>query len=102
MIQAKNVSQTIPVPQAAMLDMPIRLLFLNTRDQCGADVAVHLTLMTNFAADDVAVFVLSNSEAADVEDMRVRFAGMPLRRPVTNAPSAIPKAFSAKSTPNIR
>src|SRR5882757_1307869 len=77
MIQAKNVSQTIPVPQAAMLDMPIRLLFLNTRDQCGADVAVHLTLMTNFAADDVAVFVLSNSEAADVEDMRVRFAGMP-------------------------
>jgi glycosyltransferase involved in cell wall biosynthesis len=57
--------------------MPIRLLFLNTRDQCGADVAVHLMLMKNFAPDEVEVYVLSNSEAADVEDMRVRLAGMP-------------------------
>ena len=50
--------------------MTIRLLFLNTRDQCGADVAVHLMLMANFASDDVEVFVISNSEAADAEDMR--------------------------------
>jgi glycosyltransferase involved in cell wall biosynthesis len=57
--------------------MPIRLLFLNTRDQCGADVAVHLTLMKNFAADEVEIFVMSNSEASDVADMRVRLAGMP-------------------------
>jgi len=57
--------------------MPIRLLFLNTRDQCGADVAVHLMLMTNFASDEVEVFVISNGEAADVEDMRGRLAGMP-------------------------
>ena len=57
--------------------MPIRLLFLNTRDQCGADVAVHLTLMTNFAADEVEVFVISNSEAADAEDMQNRLAGLP-------------------------
>ena len=57
--------------------MPIRLLFLNTRDQCGADVAVHLMLMKNFAPDEVEVFVLSNSEAADAEDMRARLAGMP-------------------------
>jgi glycosyltransferase involved in cell wall biosynthesis len=57
--------------------MPIRLLFLNTRDQCGADVAVHLTLMTNFAADEVEVFVISNSEAADAEDMHARLAGLP-------------------------
>src|ERR1700737_4652861 len=77
MIQGNDVSQTIPIPQAAMLDMPIRLLFLNTRDQCGADVAVHLMLMPNFAPDEVEVFVLSNSEAEDVEDMRVRLAGMP-------------------------
>ena len=48
--------------------MPIRLLFLNTRDQCGADVAVHLTLMTHFAADEVEVFVMSNSEAADADE----------------------------------
>ena len=57
--------------------MPIRLLFLNTRDQCGADVAVHLMLMANFASDEVEVFIMSNSEAADAEDMRVRLAGMP-------------------------
>src|SRR6267154_5096708 len=59
------------------LDMPIRLLFLNTRDQCGADVSVHLMLMANFAADEVEVFVISNSEAADAEEMRARLAGMP-------------------------
>jgi glycosyltransferase involved in cell wall biosynthesis len=57
--------------------MPIRLLFLNTRDQCGADVAVHLSLMANFAPDEVEVFVISNSEAADADEMRLRFAAMP-------------------------
>lgn len=57
--------------------MPIRLLFLNTRDQCGADVAVHLMLMTNFTADEAEVFVVSNSEAADAEDMRRRLAALP-------------------------
>jgi glycosyltransferase involved in cell wall biosynthesis len=57
--------------------MPTRLLFLNTRDQCGADVAVHLMLMANFAADEVEVFVMSNSEAADAAAMRARFAAMP-------------------------
>jgi glycosyltransferase involved in cell wall biosynthesis len=57
--------------------MPIRLLFLNTRDQFGADVAVHLSLMANFAPGEVEVFVLSNSEATDVEQMRARFAGLP-------------------------
>jgi glycosyltransferase involved in cell wall biosynthesis len=57
--------------------MPIRLLFLNTRDQCGADVAVHLMLMANFAPDEVEVFVLSNSEATDADDMRKRLAALP-------------------------
>src|SRR5271170_7171805 len=57
--------------------MPIRLLFLNTRDTCGADVAVHLALMANFAPDEVKVFVISNSEATDAEEMRVRLSGMP-------------------------
>jgi glycosyltransferase involved in cell wall biosynthesis len=57
--------------------MTIRLLFLNTRDSCGADVAVHLMLMTNFAADEAAVFVTSNSEATDADDMRIRLAGLP-------------------------
>jgi glycosyltransferase involved in cell wall biosynthesis len=57
--------------------MPIRLLFLNTRDQCGADVAVHLMLMRHFSPDEVEVFVMSNSEAADAETMRARLAAMP-------------------------
>ena len=57
--------------------MPIRLLFLNTRDQCGADVAVHLTLMANLPTDKVKVFVISNSEATDAEDMRTRLTAMP-------------------------
>jgi glycosyltransferase involved in cell wall biosynthesis len=65
------------MPPSASCDMPTRLLFLNTRDQCGADVAVHLSLMSNFASDEVEVFVISNSEAADAEDMRVRLAAMP-------------------------
>jgi len=57
--------------------MTIRLLFLNTRDTCGADVTVHLSLMTNFASHEVEVFVISNSEAADAADMRVRLAAIP-------------------------
>lgn len=57
--------------------MPIRLLFLNTRDQFGADVSVHLMLMTNFASNEVEVFTISNREAADAEDMRVRLAALP-------------------------
>jgi glycosyltransferase involved in cell wall biosynthesis len=56
---------------------PIRLLFLNTRDSCGADVAVHLMLMANFAPSEVQVFVVSNSEASDADDMRMRLAAMP-------------------------
>src|SRR5579871_5923627 len=56
---------------------PIRLLILNTRDQCGADVSVHLSLMANFAADEAQVFVVSNSEAKDAQEMRERLAAMP-------------------------
>jgi glycosyltransferase involved in cell wall biosynthesis len=59
------------------MNMPIRLLFLNTRDQCGADVAVHLTLMKNFTTEEVEIFVISNSEASDAEEMRARLAAMP-------------------------
>ncbi len=57
--------------------MPVRLLFLNTRDSCGADDAVHLMMMTHFAADEAEVFVISNSEAADAQDMRARLAALP-------------------------
>lgn len=68
---------TSPIPRAAGRPAPVRLLFLNTRDQCGADVAVHLSLMTNFAPDEVEIFVVSNSEAADAQDMRTRLASLP-------------------------
>ncbi len=34
-------------------------------------------LMAHFAADEVEVFVLSNSEATDADEMRARFARMP-------------------------
>ncbi|MGO4684090.1 glycosyltransferase family 4 protein [Hyphomicrobium sp. 2TAF46] len=57
--------------------MPTRVLFLNTRDSCGADVSVHMALMANFAPDEAEVFVLSNSEASDADEMRIRFAEMP-------------------------
>jgi glycosyltransferase involved in cell wall biosynthesis len=57
--------------------MPIRILFLNTRDNYGADVAVHVTLMSHFCADEVEIFVLTNSEASDAAEMRERFAQMP-------------------------
>lgn len=57
--------------------MTTRLLFLNTRDQCGADVAVHLMLMTNFAPDEAEIFVMSNSEATDADAMRLRLARLP-------------------------
>jgi glycosyltransferase involved in cell wall biosynthesis len=93
-----------------MFCMPVRLLFLNTRDGYGADVAVHVTLMSHFAPSEADVFVLSNSEAADADQMRVRLAGiqrisatfLPLGRPyeavassgklskaLTYAPSAV-------------
>ena len=57
--------------------MPIRLLFLNTRDDVGADVAVHLTLMKHFLADEVEVFVISNSEATEADLMRSKLAELP-------------------------
>jgi glycosyltransferase involved in cell wall biosynthesis len=34
-------------------------------------------LMANFSADEVEVFVISNSEASDAHEMRARFAAMP-------------------------
>jgi glycosyltransferase involved in cell wall biosynthesis len=57
--------------------MPVRLLFLNTADGYGADVAVHVMLMSHFAPSEAEIFVLSNSQAADAEQMRDVFAGIP-------------------------
>lgn len=57
--------------------MTVRLLFLNTRDQCGADVAVHLSLMAHFQPNEAKVFVVSNSEASDAGEMRTRLAAIP-------------------------
>lgn len=58
--------------------MPIRVLFFKDPPSVlGPDVGVHLMLMSHFAPNEVEVFVVSNSEAADADDMRVRLAGMP-------------------------
>jgi glycosyltransferase involved in cell wall biosynthesis len=57
--------------------MSVRLLFLNTADRFGADVAVHVMLMKNFAPAEAQIFVLSNSEAADAGQMRSLLADMP-------------------------
>ena len=38
---------------------------------------MHLGLMTNFTSDKIKVFVISNSEAADADEMRIRLAAMP-------------------------
>lgn len=59
------------------LRVPMRILFLNTRDSYGADVAVHVSLMSHLPADDVEIFVLSNSEASDAAEMRERFTRLP-------------------------
>ncbi|HEX5322835.1 MAG TPA: glycosyltransferase [Capsulimonadaceae bacterium] len=48
---------------------PVRVLFLNTRDQCGADVAVHLGLMHAFDRERALPYVLSNSQAVDAQAM---------------------------------
>lgn len=57
--------------------MPVRLLFVNTRDECGADVSVHLSMMSNFLAAEADVFVISNSEARDADEMRERLSLIP-------------------------
>jgi glycosyltransferase involved in cell wall biosynthesis len=71
-----GVARTFTLRLASVV-MPVRLLFLNTRDSCGADVAVHLMMMTHFAAHEVEVFVVSNSEASDAQEMRARLDALP-------------------------
>lgn len=55
----------------------IRVLFLNTRDQCGADVAVHLQLMRAFDSERTSAYVLSNSQAEDSAQMAPIYASIP-------------------------
>lgn len=69
--------------------MPIRVLFLNTRDQRGADVDVHLTLMRHFEPDQVEAHLISNSEASDALSMRSIAATMP-RVAATFLPLGLP------------
>src|SRR5579884_2117663 len=59
------VSRSSGVPDPP--DRPVRVLFLNTRSALGADVAVHLSLITNFDPDRVAVHVATNANSVDVE-----------------------------------
>lgn len=58
-------------------DRKLRVLFVNTRSRIGADVAVHLTLIQNFSADEVEVHLVTNRSAVDVEKMRALMAHLP-------------------------
>ena len=55
----------------------VRVLFVNTRSQIGADVAGHITLIKNFPADQVEVHLATNSNATDLESMRALMALLP-------------------------
>src|SRR5690349_8882118 len=44
-----------------------RVLFVNTRSQLGADVAVHLTLIQNLNPEQVEVHIATNRNAVDLE-----------------------------------
>lgn len=71
-------------PRRESGERPIRVLFLNTRDWCGADVAVHLSLIRAFDRERTRPYLLSNSQAADhaamertcreIGDLSYRFA----------------------------
>lgn len=45
--------------------MPIRVLFVNTRDRVGADVAVHLSLMRHAADEGVDAWMVANRHSLD-------------------------------------
>ena len=55
----------------------VRVLFVNTRSKIGADVAVHITLIQHFQADEVEVHVFTNSNAEDLDAMRSAVAHLP-------------------------
>lgn len=50
-------------------EKPLRVLFFNSRDQRGADVDVHLSLMRSFDARRTLPFLVSNRQAEDADEM---------------------------------
>ncbi len=63
---------------------PIRVLFVNTRNGLGADVAVHLTLIKSFGAL-CEVSIATNSRSVDLERILAQLQGVPgLRIDVLN------------------
>jgi glycosyltransferase involved in cell wall biosynthesis len=59
------------------MERPVRVLFLNTRDRCGADVAVHLGLMRAFDRNRALPYILSNSQANDARAMERIYEEIP-------------------------
>jgi len=55
----------------------IRTLFFNTRDTIGADVAVHISLIRSLERARNSIFVVSNSQASDVDRMRAICSEIP-------------------------
>ncbi|MCW3094989.1 MAG: glycosyltransferase family 1 protein [Chthonomonadaceae bacterium] len=78
-VKETSVSMTeAPAPIFRKLtDRKVRVLFVNTRSQIGADVAVHVTLIQNFPADEVEVHLVTNRNAVDLDKMRALMAELP-------------------------
>ena len=65
-----------------MSSSKIRVLFLNTRSALGADVAVHVTLIQNFDPAQVEVYVATNRNATDLEQMLTAMRSVPGLNPL--------------------
>jgi len=71
---------------------PIRILFLNTRDALGADVAVHITLARAFDATPVQVWAATGLHETGPDSARAAFTAiqgltvlpLDLGRPISN------------------
>ncbi len=69
--------------------MPTNVLFFNSRDDYGADVAIHVALMRSFDRSKTQPFVLGNTQSDDAERMRKIYASIPDMK-VRLAPLGLP------------
>jgi len=73
----ENMIETPVATAQATAGRKVRVLFVNTRSEIGADVAVHITLIQNFPADEVEVHLVTNRNALDLEKMLALMAPLP-------------------------
>lgn len=72
-----TIPATAPPITSVSVSRKVRVLFVNTRSQIGADVAVHITLMQNFPSDQVEVHLVTNRNASDLAAMQAALAHLP-------------------------